>query len=182
MGLERVVENITAKGKADAEATISKARKEADEILKAAQAEAAAIKAKREKELVDASDALRKREVAAAELEAKKLRLNAERELLAKVRREVEQSVAKLPEAERRKHIPALVSRANVDGGRIMVTPGDKAVAESLGLEVAGTFDGLGGVIVQSPDGLTTENLRYENLVDDVWKQEIGDVAKRLLG
>ncbi len=182
MGLERVVDNIVAKGKADAEATLSKSRKEASEIVKAAEEEAATVKARRAKELADAIDALRRRELAAAELDAKKLRLNAERELLASVRAAVEDAIAKLPEAERKKHLQALVAAANVPNGRVFVQKGDKKTAEGLGLDVAGTFDGIGGVIVQSADGLTTENLRYENLVDDAWKEEIGEVAKRLLG
>jgi vacuolar-type H+-ATPase subunit E/Vma4 len=73
------------------------------------------------------------------------------------------------------------VQRANVAGGRIWVAAQDEAIARKLGLEVAGTFQGLGGVIVESPDGTTRENLRYETILEEVWNESLGQVASKLL-
>lgn len=181
MGLEKVVDNIRAEGQAQAQATLQAAKKETDAILADAKRQADEVRAKRTREGQANAEAFLKREVAGAELEARRLRLTAERELMGVIRSEVEKRLAALPADKRSAHIKALVARANVPNGRVWVAKQDEDAARKLGLNVVGTFDGLGGVVVESENGETRENLRYETLLEEIWASSLPQVASKLL-
>src|SRR5438067_9602588 len=121
MGLDKVVTNIRAEGKAQADATLAAARKEADAILADARRQADELRARRQKEADAAVEALIRREAANADLEARRLRLTAERDLMAQIHADVEKRLAALPPNVREVHLVTLVQRANVPGGRVGV-------------------------------------------------------------
>ena len=181
MGLDKVVDNIRSEGRSQATSIVDAARKEADAITADAKRQAAEITAKRQSEATSAADALLKREIASADLEARRLRLTAERELVSSIRAEVEKRLMALPAAAREAHIKQLVAKANVQNGKVWAAKQDEASARKLGLNVTGTFEGLGGVVVESPDGATRENLRYETLLDEIWQASLPQVASKLL-
>ena len=181
MGLDKVVDNIRSEGRAQAGSIVAAARQQADAILADAKRQAEEIRARRAGEGTIASDAHQKRETANADLEARRLRLNAERELMTSLRSEVEKRLGGLPAAQREAHLKALVQQANVPNGRVWVAKQDEAAARKLGLNVAGTFEGLGGVVVESVDGTTRENLRYETLLEEIWNTSLPQVAGKLL-
>ncbi|GEM_PF-5889302 len=180
MGLDKVVDNIRSEGRNASQSTVATARKEADAILADAKRQADEIRAKRAAEAQAAADSLVKRESANADLEARRLRLAAERELVSSLRTELEQRLMALPEPKREAHIKALVARANQPNGKIWVAKQDEKLAQKLGLKVAGTFEGLGGVVVEAADGATRENLRYETLLDEIWNGSTNEIAKLL--
>lgn len=181
MGLDKVIATIRAEGKAEADALVAQAKKEAVAILADAKRQAEEHRASRSTAAKAAAEALLRREVANAELEARRLRLTAERELMTTIRADVEKRLAALPAKTREAHLETLVQTANVEGGRVFVSEQDVPAAKRLGLEVAGTFQGLGGVVVEAPDGSTRENLRYETLLDEIWAGSLPEVAGKLL-
>jgi vacuolar-type H+-ATPase subunit E/Vma4 len=180
MGLDKVVDNIRAEGRSASQSTVANARKEADAILADAKRQADEVRAKRAGEATAAAEALLKRESANADLEARRLRLAAERELVASLRSELEKRLAALPESQREVHLKSLVARANVPNGKVWVAKQDEKLAQRAGLKIAGTFEGLGGVIVEAADGATRENLRYETLLDEIWSGSTAEVANLL--
>lgn len=182
MALEKVVENIREEGRKAAAAKVDAARREAAEILADAEKQAASIREKRSRELALAAEQIQRRELAAAELEAKKIRLNAEKEMLAKTREAILDRLSKLPVDQRVNHLKALAQRSTIAGGRVLVAERDADAARKAGLDVAGTVKALGGVVVLSPDGATREDLTYETLVEDVWTSSLNVVAETLLG
>lgn len=181
MGLDKVVDTIRAEGRTQAQATVQQARKEADAILADAKRQAEEIRSRRAQQAAAEADATTKRESANADLEARRLRLTAERELMSSIRAEVEKRLGALPADKREAHLKTLVAQANVPNGKVWVAKQDEAAARKLGLNVAGTFEGLGGVIVESADGTTRENLRYETLLDEIWASSLPQVAEKLL-
>jgi vacuolar-type H+-ATPase subunit E/Vma4 len=180
MGLDKVVETVRAEGRSQAQTTLGAARKEADAILADAKRQADELRAKRAAEAASAAESLTKREAATADLEARRLRLAAERELVQGLRSELEARLRALPEAKREAHLKALVARANQPNGKIWVAKQDEPLARRIGLHVAGTFEGLGGVVVEAADGATRENLRYETLLDEIWSGATAQVANLL--
>lgn len=182
MALEKVVENIREEGRRQAEARLAEARKEAAAILADAEKQAASVRERRLADLKSAQDALQRREVAAAELEAKKARLNAEKEVLARVREAVLDRLGKLPGDKRIQHIQSLVRTSSISGGKVLVAERDADAARKAGLAVAGTAPVIGGVIIVSADGSTSEDLTYETLLDEVWGRSLHDVAGTLFG
>jgi vacuolar-type H+-ATPase subunit E/Vma4 len=181
VGLEQVVQEIRTTGRKDADAILEDARKQAQALFAEAQARADDIAAKGRAQAEADVEALRRREVAAGQLDAKKLGLQVEREVLLRLRGEVEARLTRLPDKDRQAHLRALVSRARIPQGMVSVAEKDVENARAAGIAVSGTFKGLGGVIVTSPDGATSEDLRYENLLDDVWRETLHDVAEVLL-
>jgi vacuolar-type H+-ATPase subunit E/Vma4 len=181
MGLDKVVDNIRSEGRAQAGSIVSAARKQADAILADARRQAEEFRARRAGEGTAAAEGHLKREIANADLEARRLRLTAERELMTSLRQEVEKRLGGLPPAQREAHLRALVSQANVPNGRVWVAKQDEAAARKLGLSVAGTFEGLGGVVVESHDGTTRENLRYETILEEIWNTSLPQVAGKIL-
>ncbi|HLE98225.1 MAG TPA: V-type ATP synthase subunit E family protein [Candidatus Thermoplasmatota archaeon] len=178
MALEHVLESLRDQGRTEAAKEVTAARQEADALVAAARSEAAALVTRRKEEGLQAADLLRKREFAAAELESRKMRLEAERDVMIRLRAAVAERLAKVPSADREKHLAALAKTARLSGGRVFVREQDAAAAKAAGLAPAGTFQGLGGLLVQSADGSTTEDLRYENLLDDIWRDSLNDVAQ----
>jgi V/A-type H+-transporting ATPase subunit E len=181
MSLDEVADEIREEAEDEAERIVAEAEDEAEAILDSARDEADGIRHQREKELEEEVEALRQQELASARLTARKRRLDAEREVLDEVRETLEQEIRDLPDSTRKKHIQALVERAAIEDGTIRLAERDAELAEDAGLEVAGTFDGLGGVEIEAPDGSYTENLRYEDILDDVWQDARQEVVDRLL-
>ncbi|MHB8584678.1 MAG: V-type ATP synthase subunit E family protein [Thermoplasmatota archaeon] len=177
MGLENVVQEIRASGQKNAAAMTREAQDQAAALLTEAQRRADEILARRRNQAESDAAALRRRELAAAQLDAKKMQLSVERDVLARLRAEVESRLSKLSPKDRQAHLKTLVSRARIPQGRILVAEQDVDNAKAAGIQVAGTFAGLGGVIVTTPDGATSEDLRYENILDEVWRETLHDVA-----
>lgn len=182
MALEKVVQSIRDEGRKAADARLDEAKREAAAILGDAEKQAAAIKARREQELVRAVESLKLREVAAAELEGKKLRLNAQKDALSEVRKAVLGRLAELPTEKRVEHVRSLAANSSVQNGNLLVASRDLEAAKKAGLNVVGTVDSLGGVVVVSQDGATREDLTYETLVGEVWTTSLNDVAEALFG
>jgi V/A-type H+-transporting ATPase subunit E len=182
MGLEQVKESILAEARAEAERELSKARDEAKQVRGRAEAKAQDLRAARQQELQSAVVALKRRELALAELEAKKLRLRAQKDVLARVRAAALDRVSKLPAATNDQYLTVLVKKASIQDARVWARPQDKAIIERLGHKFAGPLEGAGGVVVESADGATREDLRYEDLLDDAWREALGEVAAQLFG
>jgi len=182
MGLERVTEQILARSRQAAEAEVAKARKDAAEILADARKQADAIKAKRAEETARAVESLRRREAAAGELEIKKLRLNAQKEVLARLRDAARERLASLPADKRAQYLKTLSQSASLPGARFEVAAKDAEAARKAGILVAGTVDALGGLVAVSTDGALREDLTYDNLFEEVWTTSLPQVAETLFG
>lgn len=182
MGLEHVKDSILAEGRAAAQQEVAKAQDEARAIRARAEAKAQETRAARQHELQAAVAALKRRELALAELEAKKLRLTAQKDLLARVRQGALERLQKLPPGTNDQYLAALVKRAGIQDARVHARPEDRAVIERMGLKFAGPVQAVGGVVVESADGATREDLRYENLLDEAWPEALNDVAATLFG
>jgi vacuolar-type H+-ATPase subunit E/Vma4 len=183
MGLEQVKEGILADARAQAEQELDKAREEAKAIRARAEQRAAEIRAARQHEMQAAVAALKRRELALAELEAKKLRLRAQKDVLARVRAQALDRLSKLPPATNDQHLTTLSKKANIQDARVYARPEDKAIVERLGVKYAGPLQGsAGGLIVESADGATREDLRYDVLMEDAWRDALGEVAGALFG
>ncbi|HVL88197.1 MAG TPA: hypothetical protein VM681_09390 [Candidatus Thermoplasmatota archaeon] len=180
MALENVVDGIRAQARSEADAQAAKARAEAEALLAAAREKAAKFREQRSRELADEIVRVSRRERAAAELESRRLKLEAEKALLAALRAAAETRLRELPPEVRARHVKQLAARAGIPGGRLVVSEKDRAAAEKLGGPVTtGAF--LGGVVVDAPDGSTREDLRYESLLDEIWQANLKDVVSVLL-
>lgn len=185
MGLDQVIEEVLEEGRKEADAIVDEAEQEAEAILEDAESKAQDEREQRLQEAEQEADAERRRIEASAELEAKKKRLDAEADVLATVRSRVESRLAELPQEERAPLVRELIEQADADefgeGARAWAPKRDRDVVEEYGFTYEGELDALGGLIVESPDGSVREDLTFETLLDEVWRDRLNEVAVNVL-
>ncbi len=178
MGLESVIEEILARGQAESEEIRRGAQAERERILQEARAEGAKLLAGREQEARLIAERTRVQDLARAELEGRKIVLTAQKEVLDQVHRRV---LDRLASAQDTAPLLRRLLDANVAewrAGKVYSNARDApdvraAVASSFG----GTIDCVGGFVIESLDGTRKTDLRFETLVEDIWRDSVREVA-----
>lgn len=181
MGLEQVVDEILARGRAEAEEIRSRGRAERERMLQDGRADGARLHSQREQEAREAVERRRVQDLARAELESKKTVLAAQKEVLDAVYAMVLGRLESL--ADRASIVRALLAANESDwreGTVYASTRDEPAVKEAVGSHFAGPIDCVGGVIIESSDGTRRTDLRFETLLADVWRDSIREVAEVL--
>lgn len=180
MGLEAVLDRIRDTGKSEAAVIVAEARKERERLLEAARAEGKALRGRREAEARDQAERRRVQDLARGELDAKKLVLGAQEEVLRAVRERVRQRLAASSDAAALRKLLA----ANADewrAGRVYSNARDAATVRGVvGERFAGTNESLGGLVIESADGRTRLDLTYDSILDDLWEDVLKEVAQTL--
>lgn len=181
MGLDQVIEEVLAEGQEEADAIVEQAEEEADEILEEAREKAKAHKEQTLEDARDQAQAEKRRIRSSAELKAKKKRLDAESDVLATIRSRVETRLKKLPDEDRTKLLRTLVDESGADdfgdGAKAWARPGDRETLEAMGFSYAGEADCIGGAVIESPDGQIREDLRFDAILDEIWREQMHEVA-----
>lgn len=183
MGLEDVLASIRDRGQRKAEEIIDEAEQEAERLLEEAREEADAKRDEARERAEADVDPLRRRELLGAEIEAKKLRLDAQRQAMESVRTRARELLEELPDKERAALLEALVARVHDElaSPRIYAATRDADLVEAAaGDAFAGTRDIWGGVVGESKDGTVLVDHSFETLLDEVWQDSSHDVAERL--
>ncbi|WFN36424.1 V-type ATP synthase subunit E [Methanomicrobium antiquum] len=190
MALDAVVGEIRDKGKNEAAAIIKEAKAEADIILAEAGEKAVAIKTTAEEEANRQSAQIITRETAAANLAVKREVLNAQKDLLDKVRNSTVEAIDALPEDFHKKAVRELckIAAKELGEGVFYCNARDKAAAESAiaelktlsGFTLAGTKEISGGVIAESKDGQLQLDFSYGSCLGEVWENGLKDASEAL--
>src|SRR3990170_758259 len=181
MGLEQVIDEILARGRAEAEEIRSRGRAERERMLQDGRAEGARFHSQREQEAREAAERRRVQDLARAELESKKTVLAAQKGVLDAVYAMVLKRLEVL--ADRASITRALLAANESDWreGKGYANARDETAAEeAVGSHFAGTIDCIGGVVIESSDGTRKTDLRFETLLADVWRDSIREVAEVL--
>ncbi|MCX6664900.1 MAG: V-type ATP synthase subunit E family protein [Euryarchaeota archaeon] len=181
MGLENVIKQIEHEGLIEQQRIEQEAKKDAEEILQTVKKKLKDRSTQKESELKGVVEKLRLQETSIAELQAKKIRLNAEKEIL-------EQSYEKCLDALRslphKKILSALIKKAKVEMPEavfIYANTRDEAVVRSLSnISFGGIIDCVGGVIVENKDHSVKGDYRYETLAVQVWNKSLKEIAQTL--
>jgi V/A-type H+-transporting ATPase subunit E len=185
MGLEQVIDDIREEGEAEVEAIRAEAEEEAQALREDAENRAQERKQEILDEADDEAEAERQRIVANAQLQAKKKRLNAESDVLSSVRSRVESRLANLDEDDRRELIETYIEGSGADelgdGAKAWGRSEDQAILEDLGFTFEGEIDCVGGAVLESPEGDIREDLRFDEVLDEIWREEIHEIASDLL-
>ncbi len=182
MTLERVAQAILERGKSEAEQIAAQAREEQKRMLSEARTEGEAnIKAAQEQAREEA-ERRRIQGVARAELDARKISLAAQKEILDEV---YKRTLSRLGELKENNEILKSLLKANVtewkSGGRVYSNKKDEGVVKKVvGSSYAGHIEGAGGIVIESADGTRRVDLRYESLLSEVWDDAVREVAETL--
>ena len=190
MSLDTVVEDIRDEARARAEEIREAAEERADEIVAEAEAEAERIHEDREAAVERQVAQEREQALSSAKLEAKQERLEARRDVLQSVRRDVESAIAGL-EGERREELTRVLLEAaatEFDGDETVSVYGRAADEELLtellsgyeGWSYAGERDCLGGVVVESDESRVRVNNTFDSVLEGVWEDNLKELSDRL--
>ncbi|MBI3036217.1 hypothetical protein HYY73_00450 [Candidatus Woesearchaeota archaeon] len=184
MGLEKVKQEILERAKAEADKAVDDAKSEAKAVMKSAEKQVTVYERVMEEDLEALSNAVKRREVASAELELKKQLLSAKSGLIEGVFGEARKKLGSLSDKKRESHITALLdsARKEMNVSVVQCSGKDARFLDSSGLKVVRNDSMLGGIIAESPDGKLRIDYSYETVLGQVKSKVLGDVAKILFG
>jgi V/A-type H+-transporting ATPase subunit E len=190
MSLDTVAEDIRDEARARAEEIREEGDARATEIVEDAEADAEEILEEREAAVEREIEQQREQAVSSAKLEAKQARLEARRDALEDVREEVESAIAGIDGERRRSLTEALLDAAaeEFDEGESVSVYGradDEELLEDLlegydGFGVAGEYDCLGGVVVESEESRVRVNNTFDSILETVWEDNLKELSDRL--
>ena len=185
MGLESVLKKIQETGESECSKMLSEAKAKADEIIDAAKVEAEKIRESFEKTVNEEVSRLTTQELSTAEIEARKIVLNAQKDLLDKQHNSVLNELAKLPGDKREQILKSLLKKASAEltSGTIRCSETDKdIISKNSQYKIGDSIDTLGGFILTSEDKTITLDMRYETLLNDFWGQHLREITEELFG
>lgn len=181
MGLEQVVDEILARGRAEVEEIRRATLAEREKIFQEARAEGAKLLERREREAKEAAERLRVQALARAELESKKIVLSAQKDLLDDVFAKVLERLGHMAESAQWLRALLAANEKEWRNGKVYCNARDADTVRSIvGANLGGTIDCVGGVLIDSADGSHRTDLRFETLLADVWRDSIREVAEVL--
>jgi len=156
------------------------ARKEIDEIIKAAEDEAKRIiegareEGKKEAEKITKkgkkeAERARDRIISAAKREARMIITNAKEEVIQQCFEIIREKMASMPSKEYKKIVEDMVKDAIEEGGDYVLfysRKEDKKIAEKLNIDVEGKIDAIGGVVLKAKDGSKEIDLTFDFLLE----------------
>lgn len=178
MGLDAIVGEIKARGKAEAEKISNETSSEVSKIIAAARATADKNRAEKEESIKKEIDRLRQQELSSANLEVKKAILNARKEILDEVNVATKDAIQKLPAEKNQKLLKSIIEKNESGNSKIYSRHKDKQVISKLTkLEYAGEIDCIGGVVVENADGTEVLDFKYDTILKDVSEQSLKQVS-----
>ncbi len=183
MGLEAIVEEIKAKGKAEADKISKEAKKEASQIIADAQSRAEKITETKTEAVAAEIERLKQQELSSANLEVKRELLNARKEVLDLVYEKAEDKISKFPPEKNEELLKAIIEKNEAGNSKIYSRSEDKAAVKKLTkLKHAGEIDCIGGVVIENEDGTIYLDFKYDTILKDASEKSLKQVSDILFG
>ncbi len=180
MSLERMIEEIRQQGQQESEEILDAARQERERMLSEVQTQGKELRSERLRQAEDRGTREEVREIARAELEARKSLLQAQKEVLDEVREAAADRLRDLDSNDRLLEILVEQSREDLDG-LVRCNPRDvKTLQRLTGIPVQGDLDVIGGFVIEAQAGDRRIDLTYDTFLDGLWEQAVRDVADTL--
>lgn len=185
MALDKVVGDIMESARKDADQIIQAAEKERETLFAEARKRAESAQKEKNKQLEDALKRLRQQEVSSAELEAKRIVLNAKKETLDIILRDTLQKLSRLSDADKSRIYNRILSKAVkvIPDPKVYCPKGDaKLLAGVAGLKSVEETDMEPGLILESGDGMVRLDYRFRTILDGIWEKELKNVSNLIFG
>ncbi|MHC1631709.1 MAG: V-type ATP synthase subunit E [Methanotrichaceae archaeon] len=182
MALDAVLEDILVTSKSKVEEINAETEQEVTRILNEARERAAEIKSKKEAEADSAAKALERREISSSHLELKRAELNLHKELLEQTQLKFLQAISKLSKKDNEALLKKLLKPYNLKEMKVSSNKKDKTFVSSLAPNYGETIDTIGGVVVESKDGLVSYDHTYETLANELFNRSMKEVSRILFG
>ena len=182
MGLDKLIDKIQNDASDEIRSIESEAKKQADIILETANRESKELSEKKKNDTTKQINNMLIQEMSSAELEAKKLYLYAQREILETTYKECLEA---LDSIQHNKALISIISKAKKEMPEAVYVYSNKRdeqiVRTVSGLAYSGNVDCIGGIIVENSNKTLRLDYRYETIAALVWEKNIKEIAKILL-
>ncbi|ADI73165.1 H+transporting two-sector ATPase E subunit [Methanohalobium evestigatum Z-7303] len=183
MGLETVVNDIMDVAHAEAAQKKEEADTEAAQIIEDAKEKAKKIKGDRLAETEAKIERLRRQEISSANLEVKRVKLNARKEILDEVYNKAVDSVSNLSPSKNEELLKSLIDKYEQHGTRVYSNKESEEIVKKLSsLEYAGNIDCIGGIVIENSDGSVRLNYTYDTILKSVYDQSLKQISDILFG
>lgn len=181
MGLEKVIEQIEKDGEEKIRNLLQDAEKQAGQILQKMQNELEEKRIQKKQETEKQITTLQTQEKSAVEIEAKKIRLNAEKDILAAAYQQCLISLQTLPHEMILSALIRTIQQEMPEAAVIYSNKRDETMVQSLStLQYGGVIECLGGVVAENKDKTLTMDFRYETIAAAVWDHSLKEIAQNL--
>ena len=182
MSLETLAAEITKQAQEEAGAILNEAKTEAKRIEEEASSDAtqtssmATSKAERESEQISIEL------VASARQANQKRALIARREELELTWEAAKEEVSSPKLAGRKKILDSLVKEASDTKADVVMRPvkTDRGALSKSGFKMGEDIEGLGGFVLESKDGSTMLDFRFDMMLEEAWKNTLGEINEIL--
>ncbi len=184
MALDNVVDEILENSRKEADQILKTAEKEKETILRQAVDTAASKQKAQQKETEDAVKRLRQQELSSAELEEKRIVLNARKEMLDRTFEEVNAQLSEMGSKERAQLYAIILEKGKkiIPEAKIYCPIGDaKLLAAKSGDKIEEIKMGP-GLIIESKDGTMRIDYSFKTILEGVWEKELKNVSNILFG
>jgi len=184
MALDNVVDEILESARQEADQILKTAEKEREAILRQATDAVSGKQKAQQKELEDAIKRLRQQELSSAELEEKRIVLNARKEMLDRTFEEVHSQLSEMGPAEKARLYGIILTKGKeiIPEPKIYCPIGEaKLLAIKNGDKVEEVKMGP-GLIIESKDGTMRIDYSFKTILEGVWEKELKDISNILFG
>lgn len=183
MGLDEVVEEILDEADRHASEIEREADDRAAEIVQEAERDAEETRQDALESAEKETEALERRELSSAKLEARMKRLKARKELLARTKDRAYEMLEELSGDRREGVIGSLLDAAEdeMPEGTVYAAPKDEdLVKDRVGDRFGGTIDAAAGLRVEE-EGVVLD-LTLDSMLEDEWENSLPEVSAELFG
>ncbi|MBS3100631.1 hypothetical protein J4204_00690 [Candidatus Woesearchaeota archaeon] len=181
MGLEAVKEEVIRQAKEQETALIAEARKEANRIMREAEKKAEELREKNDAETKKIIDTIKRQELASAELENKKMLLEAKKETIENVFSEAKKRLEGMDDKKRELCIKNLIekTRKEIEVMNIYCNKKDAKFLKGLNVQA---IDIAGGLVAENKEKTVRVDYSFETLLDGIKENELQNISKILFG
>ncbi len=185
MALDSVRKDILESAEAQADEQMRVARDEAAAILAEADQTISEMREKEGKRLEEALERLRRQELSSAELESKKIVLARQKEILNRAFQESLSALEASNAATKKRHYAAMVKATEdfFDKPKIFCPLGEKDRLKELKAHSVSEDGSIaGGLILESQDGSMRVDMQYETVLRTIWDEKLKELSDILFG
>jgi V/A-type H+-transporting ATPase subunit E len=181
MGLEEVKEEIISSAKQQEESLLAEAREQAKKITARAEKEISGIKENSNAEIKRMADIIKKQELASAELESKKMLLEAKKQLIESVFSDARKKISGLGAKTREEHMKKLLEKAqnDIEVAKVYCSKKDMHIIKEFDTEA---IEMLGGIIAENKDGTVRVDYSFDTMLQGIKENKLQNISRILFG
>ncbi|MBI2541783.1 hypothetical protein HYV80_03690 [Candidatus Woesearchaeota archaeon] len=179
MGIETVKEEILNSAKEQSSSLIAEARKESNRIARETEKKIEEMRAKSEADAKRIMDAIKRQELASAELDNKKLLLGAKKQAIENVFAESRKKLESMDDKKRELIVKKLLDKAKseIEIANVYCNKKDSKSFKGMNVEI---LDMIGGLIAENKEGTVRIDYSFDTMLQSIKENELQNINKTL--